>query len=171
MENKERFFLSNEDKDSWCSLGEEQEHLFLRQNTFDGVEFNLNSDKEHDKFTHDFTMTVPCDLKTIRTSWRTAEEKFGIPNRYAISINRKDVERYQSLYPNIFLILDVKTNLYSGYHLTDLERLILHIRTGVAKEHFYKDRVDDTNGNAKSSYVFDIRWFPELEQKNKTDDW
>ena len=86
--------------------------------------------------------------------------------KYAISLNRKDVERYNKLYPNIVIVFDIEMSGYSGVHWADLHRINTLIRKGMAKEHSYKDRVDDNKGNAKSSYVFDCRWFPVLHKSD-----
>ena len=158
--------MENEDKEAWCRLGEEYERLFLKKQSFDGVRFKLNPQKIDDKFTHDFLMGARCDLKTIRTAWKKADQLFGIPNQYAISINHKDIQRYHKLYPNIFLLLEIQTELYQGYHLTDLFRLKVYVKKGLAKRHFYQNRQDDNLGNARSSWVFNALWFPKIMSQN-----
>jgi hypothetical protein len=36
------------------------------------------------------------------------------------------------------------------------------VRSGKVQLHKYKYRSDDGSGNAKDSYIFDVRWFPKL---------
>ena len=47
------------------------------------------------------------DLKVKEKPFRTAMERFGIPPRYAISINLKDLQRYAEMYPNIVFVVVV----------------------------------------------------------------
>jgi len=105
---------------------------------------------------------MPCDLKTLTTPWIYSERMFGIPPTYAISINRKDLRRYYQLYPNIIIILDVQYPDYQAAHWTDLDRLKIFVKSGKVQLHKYQTRIDDDQGNAKDSYIFDVRWFPKL---------
>ena len=81
---------------------------------------------------------------------------------HGISINRKDLRRYYTLYPNIIIIFDVQYPDYKATHWSDLNRLELMVRSGKVQLHKYKYRSDDGSGNAKDSYIFDVRWFPRL---------
>jgi hypothetical protein len=93
----EELMVDNEDKLSWCQYGEELEHEFL-----DGsFPVTLNPKKVSDKFTHDFFIHLPCDLKSIMSKWIKSESLFGIPSEHAISINQKDLQRYRDLYPKL----------------------------------------------------------------------
>jgi len=104
---------------------------------------------------------VPMDLKSIREPWRKSQQLFGIPSDYAISINLKDLRRYAELYPNIIIILDVE---WSGIYMMTVARAKTLITNGKAVKHEYKNRKDDTKGNAKVSYVFDLRDLDKLRE-------
>jgi len=154
--------MNNEDKAAWCLLGIEQEHEFLKNQDFKDTFFRLNPKKEENKYANDFRVELPCDLKTIRTPWRKAQKLFNIPSTYAISINTKDVARYERLYPNIIIVLDVLFDDYQAVHFTDLHKIRAIIDAGQAHFHEYSKRKNDKNGNAKSSWIFDVRAFPVL---------
>ena len=154
--------ISNEDKKEWCDYGNALEELFLETQAFQGVFFALNQAKIEDKYAHDFTVTFPCDLKSIRTPWRMADKMFGIPSPFAISINDKDIVRYSELYPNIIIILDVNYPEYQATHFTDTKTLLNKINLGQAIKHEYRKRKDDKRGNSKASWIFDVRCFPVL---------
>ena len=153
---------SNEDKLAWCKQGENLEKDFI-VNCFDsGISVIKNPTKNLDKYTHDLYAIFQSDLKSIKTPFNTAG-RYGIDAKYAITINKKDVVRYKSLYPNIMLLLDIDYPSYKGVRLASINRISWLIEHDRAKTHTYKDRVDDTNGNAKDSYVFDLRWFDEVK--------
>ena len=150
------------DKKSWCREGLRLEEQFIQCQNFTDVSIQMNPSKAGDPFTYDMRINMPCDLKTITTPWVHSEKMFGIPSAYAISINRKDLRRYYRLYPNIVIVMDVRYPEYAATHWSDMFRLERLVKSGRAKLHEYKGRKDDTNGNAKDSYIFDARWFPTL---------
>lgn len=156
--------IDNEDKQKWCTIGEELEKDFVKNNSFYGCAVLLNKEKETNKFANDLTLVLRADLKTITTPFFTAN-RYGIDSEYAITINKKDIERYKKLYPNIFLILDVKYKSFTGVKICSIKTLCKLVDEGKAKEHFYINRVNDTKGNAKSSYIFDLRWFDDLTKE------
>ena len=151
------------DKKAWCDLGLELEKEFVSNSRFSDVTIGMNPSKSFDKYTYDMKIEMPCDLKTITTPWIYSEEMFGIPSDYAISINRKDLRRYYSLYPNIIIIFDVQYENYKATHWSDLDRLRILVKQNKAFLHKYKNRVDDNIGNAKDSYVLDVRKLPILK--------
>jgi hypothetical protein len=121
----------------------------------------LNPAKARDRYTHDIFVTLPGDLKTIRTRFNTAS-RYGIDPRSAITLNVKDVERYQRLYPTIVIVFDVRFADYSRLCYATLRQIALAIKSGKARRHEYQGRVGDTQGNATASWVLDAEWFPEL---------
>ena len=155
---------SNEDKLAWCQHGLDMEHRFIgeRGSAFSEVSIKMNPSKESDPYAYDMVIAVPCDLKTTKTPWRLAHELYGIESDYAVSINRKDLVRYWKMYRNIILLLDVNHDGYRGTHWTNLHQIKNLISEGLPKLHTYKNRINDKCGNAKESYIFDVRWFPVL---------
>ena len=108
--------LDNEDKLRWCALGEEQEIKFINAHSFKDTVLSMNPEKDLDKYTFDMRINMPCDLKTIRTPWIYAQDKFGIDPKHAVSINQKDLRRYAQLYPNIVIVFDVRFAGYEAIH-------------------------------------------------------
>jgi len=152
---------SNEDKLEWCKLGEEAEQRFAGPAFKSGCVAFANPAKLHDKYAHDLYLMQPADLKTIRTQFRTAD-RYGISPQTAITLNRKDVERYERLYPHIIIIFDIEYPNFKSLRYAPLREIRRAIKLGKAKLHEYQNRTDDTMGNAKDSYVLDALWFSEL---------
>jgi hypothetical protein len=152
---------NNEDKQAWCSYGAELEKQFASKMFTSSVGIVKNPAKTTDPYTHDLFALFPSDLKSIRTPFRTAH-RYGFDPEYAITINEKDVRRYTNKYPNIVLLLDIDYPSYKGVRIATIYRLNKFINSGKAKRHEYMFRVDDSSGNAKVSYIFDLRWFDEI---------
>lgn len=153
--------LDNEDKQAWCNLGERAEKRFAGPLFSGGVAIFANPEKLSNPFTHDLFITHPADLKTIRTPFLTSE-KYGISPHTAITLNVKDVQRYVELYPRIIIIFDIEFEGFKSIRYAGLHEILRAIKTGVAKIHTYKNRVNDDQGNAKASYVLNALWFAEL---------
>tara|TARA_R110002124_G_scaffold281295_1_gene455388 strand:+ start:46 stop:516 length:471 start_codon:yes stop_codon:yes gene_type:complete len=152
--------INNEDKQKWCEYGEETEKDFIDSFSNDQVSVSLNPDKVTDKFTHDFIITLPADLKTVRTRFRTSG-RYGVPSTSAITLNKKDVDRYGELYPNIIIIFDIDYGDYKKTCYVTLSSIKNIIAEGKAKLHYYNSRVNDSN-NAQCSYVLDAEWFEDV---------
>jgi hypothetical protein len=153
----------NQDKLAWCDFGEQRERMFLERIWNSGIGITRNPSKATDRFSYDALITLPCDIKTVLTPFNSAQELYGVDRRYAVTLNRKDVERYAALYPGIILVFNIAHIFYTAIHygpLTQIQRMIKH---GKCSEHFYQHRVVD-DGNAQSSYVFDVRYLPVLCQ-------
>lgn len=162
----------NEDKEAWCRAAECEEREFVAQRLIElGIEGQINPQKAVDKFTHDLVLTVRSELKTRKTPFFMAKTIFGLDPQYAVTLNYKDERRYAELYPDIIVMFDVKWEelsktiggttyevqpmheTYAGF-LGDIRRAI---EADGGQRHRYRNRVDDTNGNAKTSWIFDVR--------------
>jgi hypothetical protein len=152
---------SNEDKLAWCEHGDSMEKKFVIKSMDSGLSIFRNPAKKKDPYVHDIFAVIQSDIKSIKTPFNTAH-RYGIDSEYAITINEKDVVRYNSLYPNIMLLLDIEYPKYKGVRLASLYRINRLIEMDRAKKHTYLNRVDDKSGNAKASYIFDYRWFDEV---------
>lgn len=152
----------NEDKLGWCKLGEQQEIEFINSHKFKDTVLCINPAKKLDKYTFDMRINMPCDLKTIRTPWIYAENKFCIDPKHAVSINQKDLRRYANLYPNIIIVFDVGFAEYKAVHFATIGHFKKMLEDGDLHKHEYIHRKNDTQGNAKISYVFDITKLPIL---------
>lgn len=152
---------SNEDKEAWCKLGDELEKQFVVRMFDTGLSVFRNPAKATDPFANDVYAVMQADIKSIRTPFRTAD-RYGIDPEFAITINEKDLKRYKEKYPNIIIFLDIDYPSYKGVRLATLGLLRRFVKMGMAKKHEYLNRQNDTQGNAKASYVFDLRWFDKV---------
>lgn len=158
--------MDTEKKQEWCEIGAEFERDFVAGNKINGWAVAINPDKQSNPYGHDWTMVVPADLKTVSTAWRKSQELFGIPPDYAVSVNVKDFRRYSKKCPNVLIVIDARFSVESsGKYLLTLPRAQWLIENGFAKRHEYMGRVYDTKGNAKESYVFDLRHLDKLEEQ------
>jgi len=174
--------MDTEDKKAWCSSAEEQERNFVVDRLFRlGVGGFVNTDKLTDPFTHDLQVMLRSDLKSVSTPLFKALDLYGIDPQYAVTFNDKDIKRYRSLYPNIVVFFDVNWSVtsmeigdsryavepmhetYAGF-LGDIKRAI---KSSGSHQHHYQKRVDDVSGNAKSSWVFDVRNLHKLAEPLK----
>ena len=145
--------MQNEDKSFWCKAGLEAEKDFVASNKIKGWGVSFNPSKQDSPYAHDYIGVCPMDIKTIHTKWIKSWQLFGIPPDRAISINKKDFQRYAKLYPNILILCHVTWQ--QSIYLLSIDRARKLIAQGRAKLHTYKNRVDDVKGNAKDSYIFD----------------
>jgi hypothetical protein len=145
--------MNNEDKKFWCDAGLAAEKDFIANNQIKGWGVSFNPLKQDDPYTHDYIGICPMDVKTIHTKWIKSQSLFGIPSDKAISINKKDFQRYAKCYPNILILCHVTWQ--KSVYLLSIDRARKLIDQGKAKLHVYKNRTNDTKGNAKSSYIFD----------------
>lgn len=151
---------SNEDKKAWCEYGDQIEVEFVSKMLASKCSVFMNPAKSESKVTHDLFIVMPSDLKTTRTRFRIAD-RYGILSHSAITLNKKDVDRYADIYPHI-IIFDVKYEDFSCVCYAPIREIKKAIRRGVAKLHTYINRVNDTQGNAKESWVLDSMWFKEI---------
>ena len=151
----------------------ETESLFAVNRMFDvGLASFVNPVKKIDKFTHDLFTIFPCDLKTVKTPLFKARELFDIDPQYAVTFNLKDGKRYAEKYPHIAVIFDVEWKdhcsiLIGGikYEVQPMHQtfvgFLADIRNAIIKagnkKIQYARRVHDDQGNAKESFVFDVR--------------
>lgn len=170
--------MNTEDKLAWCVAGANSELEFVSKRLIKiGLDGYINPAKESDPYTHDMVMSFPSDLKTVRTPLFKAMDLYGIDPQYAITFNLKDMRRYKELYPNIIVIFDVKWDTLSwsdkfgnkyavdpmhgtyGGFLGDIRNAVLASGTKVIR---YQRRTEDNKGNAKDSFVFDVRHLHKL---------
>lgn len=171
------------DKKAWCQeYGDKVENEFCVSRLYElGISGYMNPEKRENKYVHDIFAIFKADLKTVRTPFFMAQEKYGIDSQYAVTFNLKDGERYKKLYPNIIVVFDVlwdKYNCekvingkkyevvpmhktYAGF-LEDIKNAIISCGKKTVE---YQGRINDTNGNAKISFVFDVRKLQLLSDK------
>lgn len=173
--------FSTEDKVAWCRAAESEEVEFAATRLpLLGLSGRINPKKKTDPYTHDHLIEFPADLKSVRTPLFKAGELYGIDPQYAVTFNDKDGRRYSANYPNLIIFFDVKWDdlvrkqiggksyevkpmhrTYCGF-LADVRSAI---KAGGNNRIHYRRRVDDAAGNAKMSWVFDVRRLHRLDSR------
>ena len=158
-----------QNKTLWCKDGEKIEEAFIKKY---GKELGLiiNPEKVKNPYAPDLMEDGDyADLKTQNTPFFKAHKLYGIDPSYAVVFNRKDAERYWKLYREITIYFWVEwhsvkfvmgsfvneVEFVSGVWRIAFKDLVELLKE--APEHHYQMRVDDKKGNAKSSFVLDIR--------------
>ena len=169
-----------EDKGWWYLHGERLEETFVQLcQTKLRIAAQINPEKAHDKTAPDLVVEGSlADLKTQNTPFFMAG-RYGIDPRFAVTFNRKDYQRYKTLYPEIVIYfwLDWKQTQWKnsqveylgGIFRLPFRDVVALIEKG-APEHTYMHRRGPEDTNAKSSFLFDIRRFEELFLVGKRDE-
>ena len=169
--DKELFNDDLQNKPLWCRDGEKTEETFIR---IFGEQLGLiiNPEKRSNPYAPDLlnvrTETLG-DLKFQSTPFFKAGTLYSIDPTFAVVFNWKDRQRYRTHYPNIEIYYWVNWNAVrfemgntrvsvsplEGVWMTDFAQFNHYLEN--CHLHNYNQRRDDTLGNAKSSYVCDIR--------------
>lgn len=172
---------SNEDKAAWAEYGQAAESEFCIWAALVGIDAKLNPAKATDPYTFDLLLDgKPADLKTVRTPFYSSRIIYGIEPQYAVTFNLKDAERYRAMYPDIRVVFDVRFtewHVHSNYAIEPMRLVAAGTLDEIAaavwqcgsQKHEYAARTDDRNGNAKASWVFDVRLIPLLRLHYETD--
>lgn len=157
-------------KKIWCKDGEEIEEAFVNKY---GTKLNLiiNPEKVENPYAPDllYNNTQIADLKTQNTPFFKAQSLYNIDPSYAVVFNRKDAVRYYKYYKEILIYFWVEwhsvrfvmgrfeseVDYINGVWRIQFKDLLELIK--VAPKHEYQQRKNDQKGNAKSSFVLDIR--------------
>lgn len=159
-----------EDKAYWCRHGERQELEFVKfcRLQLPMLRVRINPAKEAgDQYAPDLLVADElADLKRQDTPFFSAS-RYGISPQYAVTFNRKDYERYRARYANLTVYFWIYWDAATAYDVTvhpmqavgrvAFDRLAKWIEADKLREHVYERRQDRTDGNAKSSFVFDYR--------------
>ncbi len=168
---KELTYHDLQDKGLWCIAGASKEETFVR---LYGERLNLiiHPEKASNRYGPDLLNTangLPGDLKTQNTPFFQAQERFQMPPQFVVVFNGKDRERYSQLYPNIeiYFAVDWQAVRFETWG----KAIAVQPMAGVwkisfpalqellkkAPFHSYQQRMTDQKGNAKGSYVLDLR--------------
>lgn len=170
-----RSFRSPEDKTFWVLAGEERERVFV-ESVLPRLGFcgSLNPAKEVDSYAPDLLVEGrTAELKSQRTPFFRAGDLYGIDPQFAVTLNVPDFERYRSAYPSLDLFFWVHWQdtarliggrLYSvdemaGVWRASFPALRHQIERRAVCSHEYAHRLFDQAGNARASYVLDLRRF------------
>ena len=160
-----------QDKKFWCGKGERLEHAFVRiyGNT---LKYNINPARNHDKYAPDLINSKSsnlADLKTQNTPFFKSNALYKFDPTYTVVFNDKDKLRYERFYPSIEIVFWIewiavkaliKGQIYEVASFKGVFRTSFKNLAGYLKHvpiHYYTQRKYDTLGNAKGSYVLDIR--------------
>ncbi len=157
-----------EDKLSYCEFGVVKEGEFLQKIVpLLGLDIKLNPEKETNKYAPDLLYNGElADLKTQLVPFFTASRYKQDP-QYSVTINRKDLVRYWKLYRDITIFFWVNfqeesrygttVEKFSGVWKANLNELQELKKEGRLPLHTYINRVNDKAGNARDSYILDLR--------------
>lgn len=172
------YMHDTEDKQWWMRAGQMRRVAFaelIAPTLGLPVELNPANDADHTQ-AELFVGGVPCDLQCPTTPFFKAEELYGIPVKHAVTWNRVDYQRYLDGGGGIDLLWWVhwdetqkvigrrpySTAFLTGVWRVPYEAIAERIRSGKTPLHVYKRRVGDKRGNAKESYILDLRRFERL---------
>ena len=173
---------NTEDKKYWVEkYGLKHELRFIEIiKSLGDYDLKINPEKTEDPTSIDYIWNGQlADLKTQTTPFFTSA-RYGIDARYAVTFNRNDYERYLEYEKRlqkpvqIFFWIDWQQltwndksiNYLFGIYYGSLRRIKKMVLDG-APEHAYLRRKNDIKGNAKSSFILDIRNFNMIYQKRK----
>lgn len=159
-----------QDKLHWCKEGEEKEQAFIRL-FGSSIGYLLNPQKIYNSFAPDLIsdLNILADLKSQHTPFFKAQELYKMDPTHTVVFNLKDQERYRSEYPSIDIIFHVdwiavkalmggkayEVSEHKGIYKIPFQALDKILEN--APVHYYKQRTNDTKGNALASYLIDIR--------------
>lgn len=168
---------NTEDKEWWVrEYGEEYEKYFVENIAARlKIPIRINPEKATNIYAPDLIKTGRnrslVDLKCQSTPFFKAEILYGFDPSFTVTFNKKDYDRYKGLYPDISVIfwvhwsthrwLDRYGKIYtvqpvSGVWWCKLEDITGQIENE-APLHEYGRRKHDVYGNAKYSYLLDLR--------------
>lgn len=172
--------ISPEDKPYWCKQGERDERDFVDfVASAHGLAATINPCKRYDRFAPDLLFEGKlADLKTQRTPFFTAG-RYGLDPQFVVTLNVADVERYQEHSVDFSVLFWVRWDTvrrrfglreYSvrpleGIWQTSVREVVARASAGDAPLHTYLNRVGDTRGNARASYLLDLGWMHHLPLK------
>jgi hypothetical protein len=161
--------MNNQDKAFWMEQGARQEERFLAVAQQMGLSrLHFNPGKCADPTEIDFLWrNYFADLKTQVTPFFYAD-RYGFNPRFTVTFNHKDYQHYANRYGgpvHIFFWVDWtilefrgrQIDYLYGIYVMPLAGIIQQIESERAPLHEYHQRKDDQLGNAKSSYLLDVR--------------
>jgi hypothetical protein len=170
-----------EDKGWWVIEWAKHEQLFVAQVCPRlGLAATINPAKQHDRYAPDLLVDGRvADLKCQQTPFFKARVLYNLDPQYVVTFNRKDYMRYQRTYPGIVIYFWLDWQVremaigratfavapLAGVWRAPFAQLAALIERGAAPLHAYQRRRSDTQGNAKDSYLVDVRALECLYQK------
>ena len=162
--------LNLQDKQSWCEHGRKLEDLFIEQ-FGNKLSLEINKDKSDNVYAVDMYNIedkLLSDLKSQNTPFFLAGTKYNVDPQFAVGFNKKDKLNYidkTSDGSDIYIYFWVKWKKQERFNVKVLGiDAIFRAKFSTLLEilddnklHEYRQRKDDNKGNAKASYVLDVR--------------
>lgn len=162
--------MNTEFKQAWCLRGEMDEEHFVEHRLPElGLTGMRNPEKQFSPYPPDLIVEgMLSDLKAQSTPFFTVGRRYKIDPQYAVTFNVKDEQYYRERYPKVVVFFDVLwTKTANPYGVTvepmhhtwcgTLDQVMAAVRDSGGHRHDYLRRVNDTQGNAKDSWVLDVR--------------
>jgi hypothetical protein len=165
--------MDTEDKKSWVEAAEEQERAFVADRLPQlGLSGIINPEKEFNRYVPDLIVDdLLSDLKSQFTPFFKVGVLYDIDPQYSVTFNLKDGRRYARKYPKIVVFFDVHwqttemTIRGRDYQVEPMHRTYAGYLDDVMKaidecgnqKHTYQRRINDADGNALESWLFDVR--------------
>jgi hypothetical protein len=157
--------LNTEDKKSWIDWGVKKESDFLRVCQKYDILSGIEKSSGPVYFPEFVYQDRYLDLKTVHTPFFLAQRKYNIDPNFAVTLNKQDVTDCNIKYPKCQIVFwvnwkattnfGVSVEKKQGIWFLSYEQMIDLVED--APLHAYQNRIDDTKGNAKDSYVLDLR--------------
>lgn len=176
--------LDNQDKQGWAKYAAEllEPKAIERLIREYGIPAILNPEKHTNPYAPDLLFGSERklgDLKIQNTPFFMAQKLYQVDPQYCATFNDKDGMRYRERYPNILIIfvVDWQTTSYTSqrgitYEVEPMRRVYIgtldEVRKAARARHLYTDRKHDTKGNAKESWLIDLRMLTELKPKQNS---
>lgn len=171
VNNKEILHHDLQDKSRWCKDGEKIEEAFVRKYG-EQLGLKINPEKKDNPYAPDLLNiknNVRGDLKLQSTPFFKAQSLYGIDPTFAVVFNLKDKLRYEKQYPEIEIYYwvnwvpvkfkmggtEISVSPIDGIWSVDFKNFNEYLNK--SELHQYQQRVNDQKGNARSSFVCDIR--------------
>jgi len=174
---------NTEDKLWWTIQGAKQEEIFVEDICPRlGLQAIINPAKQLSPYVPDMIVEGKLsDLKCQETPFFKAGELFQLDPQFAVTFNKKDYQQYADKYPNImiyywvnwqYVACEIRGKIYLVRPMSSVWRVPFSQFCNILKGmpiHNYKRRVSNGWGNAKESYVFDVRQLECLHLKLQDD--
>lgn len=165
-----------QNKGAWCAHGERKENVFVR-NYGHQLGLIINPEKVTNRYAPDLASFINdglSDLKTQNTPFFTAR-RYNYDPQYTVTFNRNDADRYREEEPDIDIYFwvdwiavkyykestnpnygDTNISLNPLYGVWKVSFQDLDVIIQSSPLHPYQQRVTDTQGNAKDSYLINL---------------
>ena len=159
-----------QDKGLWCKIGSTKEEVFVEKFGRE-LHLSINPEKQRNPYAPDLLNTsshLLGDLKTQNTPFFQAKARFNLDPQFVVVFNGKDRLRYLEHYPyiEIYFAIDWQVVRFEGREVISVLPMKgvwfipfqdLNLLLEKSPFHAYQQRTKDQNGNAKGSYVLDLK--------------